>query len=92
MPVKRCRLSGKKIRSLEDFYDQIAQKLDLPTHFGRNLDALWDVLTGDVEGPVEIRWADSALSKIFMGSDFDKVERLLKDLEKEREDFRVFFQ
>ncbi len=92
MPVKRCRLKGKKIRSLDDFYDQISKEMNLPAHFGRNLDALWDVLTGDVEGPIEIRWADSALSKILMGADFDRLEGLLREVQKEREDFRIFFQ
>ncbi|MCK7468404.1 MAG: barstar family protein [Desulfosudis oleivorans] len=44
------------IRSLDDLYDQLASRLSLPAHFGRNLDALWDVLSTDIEGPFEIVW------------------------------------
>ena len=93
MPVKRSvwefTLSGKAIRNLQEFYDEIARKLPFPEYFGRNLDALWDVLTTDVEGPVEIVWEDSAASKRSMGKAFDKISALLREVEKEREDFKV---
>jgi ribonuclease inhibitor len=96
MPVKRparkFTLSGKAIRNLQEFYDEIARKLPFPDYFGRNLDALWDVLTTDIEGPVELVWEDSAASKKSMGKAFDKVSSLLRDLEKEREDFKVLFR
>ena len=86
------RLPGRKIRSLEEFYDVISMKLSLPGYFGRNLDALWDVLTTDVKGPVEIIWEDSAVSKQAMGPIYDRVSALLADVQKERADFRVIFR
>ena len=89
MQVKKVTLEGKKINSLNDLYDQISAQLTLPEHFGRNLDALWDVLSADVEGPLEITWKDAADSKKLMGKDFDRAEKLLKDLKKERDDFRL---
>ena len=93
MPVKRSvrefRLSGKAIRNLQEFYHEIARKLPLPEYFGRNLDALWDVLTTDIEGPVELIWEDSAASQKAMGKAFDKISALLREMEKEREDFKV---
>jgi ribonuclease inhibitor len=96
MPVKRpkkqYKLSGKKIVSLDGFYDEIARAMKFPKHFGRNLDALWDVLTTDSEGPLEIIWGDSALSKIFMDKDFDRVAKLLEDVAKERDDIQVTFR
>jgi len=95
MPVRRSariyELPGQSIRSLDEFYDEIALLLHFPDHFGRNLDALWDVLTTDIEGPVELIWEDSATSKKSMGKDFDRVSALLRDIEKEREDFTVSF-
>jgi len=66
MRMKRItayRLPGREIRSLEEFYDVISQRLSLPKHFGRNLDALWDVLTTDVKGPVKIIWEESAVQE-----------------------------
>ena len=89
MPVKRCRLNGKAIRSLDDLYDQLSIQLALPEHFGRNLDALWDVLSTDVEGPFEIEWKCADDSRKSMGKDFDRTVRLLRELEKERADFKL---
>ena len=38
----------------EEFYDIIQQKMNLPEWFGKNADALWDMLTGYIETPCEI--------------------------------------
>ena len=89
MPINRCVLNGKSIRSLDDLYDQISTRFSLPAHFGRNLDALWDVLSTDIEGPFEIVWEHSADSKKLMGKDFNRATKLLKDLQKERNDFTL---
>jgi ribonuclease inhibitor len=63
--------------------------LSLPEHFGRNLDALWDVLSTDVRGSIEIVWKHTGDSKKLMGRDFDRAIKLLKDLQKERDDFTL---
>lgn len=89
MPVKQYALNGRLIHSLNDLYDQLSSRLSLPSHFGRNLDALWDVLSGDVEGPFKIVWKRAAESKKSMGRDFNRVLKLLKELEKERDDFTL---
>jgi len=86
MPVKRYTLDGNKIQSLADFYDQLSGLMKLPAHFGRNLDALRDVLTADVEGPFEINWTHADNSRKLMGRDFDRVMNLLRELEEERDD------
>ncbi len=87
MPMKRCTLDGRTIRSLDDLYDILSIQLALPEHFGRNLDALWDVLSADIEGPFEIVWKHAGFSRKLLGKDFDRVVKLLKDLKKERHDF-----
>jgi ribonuclease inhibitor len=89
MPVKQYILDGNKIRSLADFYDWISSLMKLPAHFGRNLDALWDVLATDVEGPFEINWTHADNSRKLMGKDFDRLVQLLKELEEERDDFQL---
>ncbi|PKK87348.1 MAG: barnase inhibitor [Candidatus Wallbacteria bacterium HGW-Wallbacteria-1] len=89
MRINRCTLNGLKINSLDDLYDRLAKRLSLPAHFGRNLDALWDVLSTDVEGPFEIVWTHSNDSKESMGKDFNRVVKLLKELKKERDDFKL---
>jgi ribonuclease inhibitor len=82
-------LNGKAIHSLNDFYDRISTLNDMPEHFGRNLDALWDILSTDVEGPFEIIWKNADASKKLMGKDFDRVVKLLREMEEERPDFKL---
>lgn len=85
MPVKRCVL--RNVHSLAEIYDELARRLAFPAHFGRNLDALWDVLTGEVEGPFEIIWEDIDLARVGLGADFDRLIALLDEAAAEREDF-----
>ncbi|HSR13500.1 MAG TPA: barstar family protein [Thermodesulfobacteriota bacterium] len=89
---RRVRIPGKAVHSAEAFYDEISRVFKFPPHFGRNLDALWDALTADVEGPIDFIWADSEESRKSMGPDFEKISGLLKEVERERGDFRVFFK
>lgn len=89
MPIKKCVLNGLKIHSQDDLYTQLEKRLSLPAYFGRNLDALWDVLSADVEGPFKIVWKHGDVSKQFMGKDFDKVVKLFKELERDRSDFQL---
>jgi ribonuclease inhibitor len=92
MPVKICLLQGRRIRSLDDLYDEMERCLPLPDYFGRNLNALWDVLSTDIEGPLEIVWLDAAHSRLAMGDDYGIVVQLLEDLEKERDDVTVAYR
>jgi ribonuclease inhibitor len=63
--------------------------MNLPAHFGRNLDALRDVLAIDMEGPFEINWLHADNSRKLMGKDFDRVVKLLREVEEERDDFQL---
>jgi len=86
----RCVLPGRKIASRAEFCDELARRLRLPAHFGRNLDALWDVLTGDLPGPVEIVWREASRSRRSMGAkEHDKLVGLLLDAAAERDDLSV---
>ena len=84
-------LDGRKIASRDDFYDELTRgKIPLPAHFGRNLDALWDVLTTDLAGPLEIIWNASGVSRGAMGAEeHDLLVRLLQDAARERDDLTV---
>ena len=85
--MRRCILQGAAIRSLDDIYDQFARQLPFPLHFGRNLDALWDVLTADLPGPVEVVWEAADASQAALGPDFDRVTALLREVARQRKDF-----
>ncbi len=97
MPVNnkrtvRVTLSGDQVGTIEQFYDSLEKQLNLPTHFGRNLDALWDVLTTDVAGPVEIVWEHAGKSKASMGEVGTVLMELLLEVADERRDFKVFLK
>jgi ribonuclease inhibitor len=92
MPVKKYVLDGQAIQSLDSFYKEIAKVLPLPDYFGRNLDALADVLTTDLDGPCEILWEHSAVSKQAMSRDFQRIRTVLKRAAQEREDIKVIFR
>jgi len=91
MPVKgkRCVLDGKTVRSMDRFYDEVSRQLSFPEHFGRNLDALWDVLVADTEGPVELDWKEPDLSREAMGKDFGRLMTVLRKVARKRKDFRL---
>lgn len=74
-------LDGNKINSEDDFHLEISNQLKLPSWYGRNLDALWDVLTGMVGRPLDIEWINFYKSNI--SSDrLDKILHLLQDVKK----------
>jgi ribonuclease inhibitor len=75
--------------TLDKVYDALQAQLALPRHFGRNLDALWDVLTGDVRGPVTIRWRDHAKARAALGADYHRLIATLREAEAVRRDFRL---
>jgi ribonuclease inhibitor len=75
--------------TMDAIYSALQDQLDLPRHFGRNLDALYDALTADVAGPVEIVWKDHAWARPKLGADYDRLIMTLRDVESEREDFRL---
>lgn len=85
MPVKICEL--RHIQSLPQLYEAMAAQLPLPTHFGRNLDALYDVLANDVVGPFEIIWRDTEASRQALGADtYATVLEILQTVAEERGD------
>lgn len=44
----------KYISHERDMWEIIRESLDLPDWFGKNLDALWDMLTGYIETPCRL--------------------------------------
>jgi ribonuclease inhibitor len=87
--TRRCILEGAKLADLDAVYDALAAQLGFPDHFGRNLDALWDVLTTDLAGPAEIAWRDTTVARERLGPDFDRLAHLFDDLSVARRDIRI---
>lgn len=43
--MEKYLLNGKRMKTRDSAYDHMAQTMNFPDYFGRNLDALYDVLT-----------------------------------------------
>ena len=84
--MRRCRLDFAALDSEAAVHDALARQLALPAHYGRNLDALWDCLTRDVVGPVEIRLAPSAAARPEMRAFLGRLSALLREAQTARPD------
>jgi len=78
---------GKKINSKQDFHDQLARALDVQQYYGRNLDALWDLLSASIERPVHLVWFDSLESKSKLSEDFENIVSVLERVRLQDEKF-----
>jgi ribonuclease inhibitor len=90
--MRRCVLDGAGLQSAAEVHDTLARELGFPAHYGRNLDALWDVLTGDVAVPAEILWRNSDLSRAKLGEAFERIAKILEDAAAARSGLTVTFE
>ncbi len=76
------KLDGKAIFTEYDFHRQVAKSLDFGEYYGNNLDALWDVLTTDIERPIKLIWDNSKISSKNLGiENFQKIVKVLQDVQ-----------
>lgn len=73
-----------EIGDYEDFYVQLKEKLTLPEHFGDNLDALFDVITGELEMPLHLEFVNMSVEQLEI---FEDLLTTLEDAEEEVEGF-----
>ena len=73
-----------EIGDYEDFYAQLKEKLPLPEHFGDNLDALFDVITGELEMPLHLEFVNMSVEQLEI---FEDLLTTLEDTVEEVEDF-----
>ena len=86
---RRCVLDFAALDTVEAIYDTLADQLRLPAHFGRNLDALWDTLTTDLPGPIEIVLANESAAKPAMRPFLRRLAALLHEAAERRDDLLV---
>ncbi|MRS18827.1 barnase inhibitor [Enterobacteriaceae bacterium RIT692] len=73
MRVNEFYLDGAFVLSEKEFHSIISLSLNFGPYYGKNLDALWDRLSTDIERPVKIIWLNSELSRVGLGNYFDKI-------------------
>lgn len=76
-------IDGDEISSEEAFHIAFASALNIPRHYGRNLDALFDVLSTDVERPLVLDWRNSAISCTAIGERFNLIIDVLRKVERQ---------
>ncbi|MGX9291755.1 barstar family protein [Bacillus sp. A015] len=81
--MKKVRLDGAACRSQEELHHQLQTILHLPDHYGKNLDALWDCMTGELSLPVELTWVNYQISKKELGHYAESLRQLFQEAEEE---------
>ena len=87
-PVAVARLDGRQ-RSKHAVLAKLALDLGFPDHFRPNLDALFDVLRADIEGPIRIEWRLTRNAAAGLGPDLEPLQRTLRDAAAERDDLTL---
>jgi len=82
--MKEIYIDFTSIGDYEDFYEQLKDKLTLPDYFGDNLDALYDVVTGNLELPLHIEFVNMSVEQLEI---FEDLLTTLEDAEDETEGF-----
>jgi len=75
-------LDGATIHDLDDVYDQVGERVIPGAAWGRNLDALHDILRGGFgtpDGDWVLRWHHSATSRARLGDDFDTLVDIVRE-------------
>ena len=76
-------IDGNEIHSEAEFHKVIAKALNFPRHYGKNLDALFDLLSTDVERPLILIWKNSSVSKSAIGERFSLIVDTLQKIERQ---------
>ncbi len=89
--MKEIVLDFSKIETRWELHEYFKEVFDLPDHYGRNLDALWDCLRCSFE--VDTRITLVGLDKMTNGLEnlVDDIKELFLDLEAEEREVTVEF-
>ncbi|QKV65141.1 barstar family protein [Pseudomonas sp. 43A] len=80
-------LDGLSISSEQEFHKRIASAFSVTQYYGNNLNALWDLLSTDVERPIELIWTNSKHSEELMGDSYRKILIILDRVKTQDENF-----
>jgi len=75
--------------NIGDLHRELARSLGFPGHYGMNLDALYDCLSGEISLPLRIIWKNYHVTRSKVGRDAVKVLKVMRDFAKEEPDFTV---
>ncbi|MFJ2488455.1 barstar family protein [Pseudomonas sp. NPDC087639] len=84
---KIIEIDGLTISSEQAFHRRIASAFSVTQYYGHNLNALWDLLSTDVERPIELIWTNSKHSEERMGDSYRKILIILDRVKNQDESF-----
>lgn len=82
--MKNIEIDFTDIGDDEEFYTQLKKKVNLPDYFGDNLDALSDVISGELEMPLNLEFINMSVDQL------ETFEDLLEALEDAEDDVEGF--
>lgn len=85
----KVEIHGKQVLTEVQLHDILIKVLNFPEDSGKNLDALWDLMTEPFEDDVLIEWFDFKESQRNLGCDANKVDiaQSFKQIFEEASDF-----
>jgi ribonuclease inhibitor len=87
--MKEIVFDSLHVKSIGELHRELARSLDFPGHYGMNLDALYDCLSGEIALPLRIIWRNYHVTRLKVGKDAVKVLKVMKDFAKEDPRFTV---
>lgn len=87
--MKKLLIDAAKIRTAAAFYAELDKCVKLPAHFGNNLDALFDFLTTDLSGGLEVHWQNFAAYTAEEKKQMNGIRQVLEDAGAERQEIRL---
>ena len=78
--MNQVKFDFERIGTVEDFYVVAMRELKLPEHLGKNLDALWDSITGDIALPVDVQFINLSMPQL---ETFEKLISLFEEAAEE---------
>ncbi|NHQ88152.1 barnase inhibitor [Iodobacter sp. HSC-16F04] len=87
------RVVLRHIYKLNDAYQQLAEQLDFSSDFINNLDALYDELSGNLEGPIQITWENTMEAQAALGEeDYAALLAVFNDAIADRDDLSIILK
>ena len=84
-------LDGAEMTSRQSMHDHLARRLELPDYYGRNLDALYDVFTGELHD-VRIFFRGESVAEENLGGYFSMFKTMCQEASEQNPELEIFFQ
>ena len=87
--MKTVTLPGHQLTTRNELHSWLAEALKFPIYYGRNLDALWDLISATIPLPVTVIWEDFAQSQLLLGDYADKTLEVFQEAASLQEGFHI---